>query len=115
MRESAQTKDHGEFARQCAVRGRGNDVNASFGVWSFIPIFIMLLGKGQAAAASSQDHSDFSAFLQAQFVGRIVRVCKGFARRSESERNGARHMLAILCAELRFPIEVRNLGRYFYR
>jgi hypothetical protein len=75
-----------------------------------VPVFVCLFGKSKPAAARPKLYANRAALVQREVARLHTRVVKGFTRSGESERHGARNVLAISRAELSLPIEAAHLG-----
>src|SRR5689334_5549857 len=92
------------------MRRRRNRVNTRFGRWSNVPVFVLLLGERETAAASAEPDAESASLFQRHIVWRETGVFDCFACGGERQRHGARHVFAIFRVELCFPIEGRNFG-----
>src|SRR2546421_8266036 len=76
-----------------------------------VPNRVVIFHEWQTAAARAEFNPNSLTLFDRQIVSRDPRIRESFARCCQGERHCARHMLAILCRELSFPIKALNLSR----
>src|SRR5258708_5724196 len=110
MRQTAQTKGHRKLARQSAVRGGRNYVNARLGMRAaLIPDRVMLLDERHPATARPQHDTDLLFFFQRKIVRSNSGILKRFTRGGQRQWHRAWHVLTIFGPELGLPIKVLHL------
>src|SRR5690242_4495402 len=90
------------------MRRRRNRVNARFGRWSNVPIFVLLLGERETAATGAEYDTESASLFERHVVRREACIFNSFTRGGERQRHRTRDVFAIFWVELCFPIEGRN-------
>src|SRR5581483_5330413 len=80
-----------------------------------VPNRVVVFDERQTAATGSNLNPDLSTLFNRKLFAFDTSVRECFARCRQGERNRARNMLAVLRAQLGFPIKIPNLRRDFHR
>src|SRR5687767_6022448 len=64
VRQTTQAKRHRQLARQSTMRRSGNRVDARFVGWTNVPVFVLLFGKSETAAARAELYAERTTLRQ---------------------------------------------------